>query len=118
MVKLNKSNFYYGLLTVTVCNTSFLYYHAKVSKRILYVESSIGKWGLGQNLKMENPKFPNLLVLEHLKSHFIKPSLLNKFLICFEINGLKYLKLTILRFLSRTPTYLYYSNSSKNIFYC
>ena len=26
---------------------------------------------LGQNLKMEKPKFPNLLILEHLKSHFI-----------------------------------------------
>ena len=34
----------------------------------------------------------------------------------FEINGLKNLKLTILRLLPRTPTYLYYSNSSKNIF--
>ena len=30
---------------------------------------------LGQNLKMGNPKFPNLLILEHLKSHFIKPQL-------------------------------------------
>ena len=29
--------------------------------------------GLDQNLKMESPKFPNLLILEHLKSHFIKP---------------------------------------------
>ena len=37
-------------------------------------------------------------------------------MICFEINGLKNLKLTILRFLPRTPAYLYYSNSSKNIF--
>ena len=38
--------------------------------------SSMGKWGgLGQNLKMEKPKFPNLLILEHLKSHFIKSQL-------------------------------------------
>ena len=32
---------------------------------------------------------------------------------CFEINGLKTLKLTILRFLTQPPTYLYYLNSSK-----
>ena len=74
--------------------------------------------GQGQNLKMEKPTFPNLLILEHLKSHFINPSLLNTFLMCFEINGLKYLKLTILRFLPRLPIYPYYSNSSENIFYC
>ena len=74
--------------------------------------------GLGQNLKMEKPEFPNLLILEHLKSYFINPSLLNTFLMCFEINGLKYLKLTILRFLPRPPIYPYYSNSCKNIFYC
>ena len=29
--------------------------------------------GLGQNLKMEEPTFINLLILEHLKSYFIKP---------------------------------------------
>ena len=69
--------------------------------------------GLGQNLKMEKPKFLNLLILGHLKSHFIKPSL---FFMYLEINGLKYLKLTILRFLSRPSTYLCYSNSSINIF--
>ena len=28
--------------------------------------------GLGQNLKMEKPKSPNLLILERLKSHFIE----------------------------------------------
>ena len=28
-----------------------------------------------ENLKMEKPKFPNLLILEHLKSHFIKSQL-------------------------------------------
>ena len=52
---------------------------------------------------MEKPKFPNLLILEPLKSHFIKSSLLNKFFMCFEINGLENLKLTILRFLSLEP---------------
>ena len=39
--------------------------------------SSMGKWGgLGQNLNMEKPKFPNLLILEDLKSHFINPDLI------------------------------------------
>ena len=60
----------------------------------------------GQNLQIEKTKFINLLILEHLKSHFIKPQFM-----CFEINGLKCLKLTILPYPS-------YSNSSKNIFYC
>ena len=63
--------------------------------------------GLGQNLKMEKPKFLNLLILEHLKSYFIKPQFM-----CFEINGLKCLNLTILRFLPRPPIYPYYFNSS------
>ena len=54
----------------------------------------------------------SLLILEHLKNYFIKA--LNKFLMCFEINGLKNLKLTILRFFA--PSCTYYSNSSKNIF--
>ena len=71
--------------------------------------------GLGQNLKMEKPKFFNVLILGHLKSHFIEPQL-TKFYMCFEITGLKCLKLTILRFLPRPPIYPYYSNSSKNIF--
>ena len=57
-------------------------------------------WGLGQNLKMEKQKFINLLILEHLKSHFIKPQFM-----CFEINGLKCSKLTILRFLLRPPRF-------------
>ena len=68
---------------------------------------------LGQNLKMEKAKFLNLLILEHLKSHFLKSQFMY-----FEINALKCLKLTILRFLPTAPIYPYYSNSSKNIFYC
>ena len=28
-----------------------------------------------KKLKMEKPKFPNLLILEHLKRQFIKPQL-------------------------------------------
>ena len=52
---------------------------------------------------MEKPKFPNLLILEHLKGHFIKPSLLNKFFICFEINELENLKLTIFELLAWNP---------------
>ena len=70
--------------------------------------------GLDQKPQNGKPKFPNLLILEHLKNHFIEP--LNKFLVCFEINGLKNLKLTILRFFARTlhfPILLY---SCKNIF--
>ena len=70
---------------------------------------------LDQNLKMEKRKFINLLILGHLKSHFIKLQL-TKFFMCFEINELKCLKLTILSFLSRPHIYSYYSNSSKNIF--
>ena len=53
--------------------------------------------GLGQNLKMEKLKFLNLLILEHLKSHFIKPRFM-----CFEINGLRCLKLTFEVF-AQTP---------------
>ena len=68
----------------------------------------------GQKPQNGRTKFLNLLILEHLKNHFIEA--LNKFLMCFEINGLK--NLTVFRFLPGPPTYLYYSNSSKNIIYC
>ena len=54
----------------------------------------------GQKPQNGGTTFLNLLILEHLKRFFIKA--LNKFLICFEINGLKYLKLTILRFFAGT----------------
>ena len=37
-------------------------------------KSSIGKCG-PKTSKWQKPKFPNLLILEHLKSHFIKPQL-------------------------------------------
>ena len=50
----------------------------------------------GQKTQNKRTKFINLLILEHLKNYFIEA--LNKFLMCFEINGLKNLKLTILRF--------------------
>ena len=65
--------------------------------------SSIDKWGGGPGQKPQNGriKFLNILILEHLKNHFIEP--LHKFLMCFEINGLKNLKLTILLFFARTP---------------
>ena len=46
-------------------------------------------------------KFLNLIVLVHLKNYFIEA--LNKFLMCFKINGLKNLKLTILRFFVWSP---------------
>ena len=29
--------------------------------------------GLGQKFQNEKPKFPNLLILEHSKTHFIEP---------------------------------------------
>ena len=38
------------------------------------------------------------------------------FLVCLEITGLKTLRLTILRFFAQTPIYIYYLNSSKDIF--
>ena len=43
----------------------------------------------GPNQKPSNkqPKFLNLLILVHLKNYFIEA--LNKFFMCFEINGLK-----------------------------
>ena len=64
--------------------------------------SSMYIWGFrAKNHKMEKPKFPNLLILEHFKNHFIE--FLNKFLMCFEINGLKNLTLAILWFFARNP---------------
>ena len=42
--------------------------------------------GLGEKPQNGKPKFLNLLILEHLKNYFIEP--LNKFSMCFEINGL------------------------------
>ena len=51
-------------------------------------ESSIQKWGDQANKPSnKQPKFLHLLVLVHLKNYFIE--VLNKFLMCFEINGLK-----------------------------
>ena len=57
--------------------------------------------GPGQKPQNGRTKFPNLLILEHLKNYFIEA--LNIFLMYFEINGLKNLKLTILWFFARTP---------------
>ena len=68
--------------------------------------------GPGQKPQNKRTKFLNFLILVHLKNCFIEA--LNTFLMCFEINGLKNLKLTILRFFA--PSYTYYSNSIKNIF--
>ena len=51
--------------------------------------------GPGQKPQNKRTKFLYLLVLVQLKNYFIEA--LNKFLISFEINGLKNLKLTILR---------------------
>ena len=57
--------------------------------------------GPGQKPQNGRTKFLNLLILEHLKNYFIEA--LNIFLMYFEINGLKNLKLTILWFFARTP---------------
>ena len=58
-------------------------YHCRDSNHALFIfvykegvsgVISIGKWGFwAKKHTMEKPKFPNLLILEHLKSHFIKP---------------------------------------------
>ena len=71
-------------------------------------------WGLGQKPQNKRTKFLNLLVLEHLKNYFIEA--LNTFLMYFEINGLKNLKLTILRFFAQSPHLYILLYSSKNIF--
>ena len=70
--------------------------------------------GSGQKPQNGKTKFLNLLILEHLKNYFIEA--LNKFLMCFEINGLKNLKLTILRFFAQSPHLYILLYSSKNIF--
>ena len=51
-----------------------------------------GGGGGGSDQKPQNKrtKFLNLLVLVHLKNYFIEAP--NKFLMCFEINGLKNLQ--------------------------
>ena len=69
---------------------------------------------LGQKPQNKRNKFLNLLILEHLKNYFIEA--LNKFLMCFEINGLKNLNLTILRFFAQSPHLYILLYSSKNIF--
>ena len=65
----------------------------------------------GPKTSNKQTKFLNLLILEHLKNYFIQA--LNKFLMCFEINGLKNLKLTILRFFAQSPQYICYSTAVK-----
>ena len=57
--------------------------------------------GPGQKPQNGRTQFLNSLILEH----FIEP--LNKFLMCFEINGLKNLKLTILWFFDRLPPFIH-----------
>ena len=57
--------------------------------------------GPGQKPQNKRTKFFNLLVLVHLKNCFIEA--LNKFLMYFEINELKNLKLTILRLFAWSP---------------
>ena len=61
--------------------------------------------GPGQKPQNKRTKFLNLLVLVHLKNYFIE--VLNKFLMCFEINVLKNLKLTILMVFCLVPPFMY-----------
>ena len=70
--------------------------------------------GLGQKPQNKRTKFLNLLILVHSKNYFIEA--LNKVLMCFEINGLKNLKLTILRFFAQSHHLYILLYSSKNIF--
>ena len=70
--------------------------------------------GTRPKISNKRTKFLNLLVFVHLKNYFIE--VLNKFLMCFEINGLKNLKLTILRFFAWSPQLYILLYSSKNIF--
>ena len=58
--------------------------------------SSRGIWGSGgggsgQKPSNKQPKFLNFLILVPLRNYFIE--VLNKFLMCFKINGLKNLHL-------------------------
>ena len=68
----------------------------------------------GPKTSNKQTKFLNLLILEHLENYFIQA--LNKFLMCFEINWLKNLKLTILRFFAQFPQLYILLYSNKNIF--
>ena len=68
----------------------------------------------GQKPQNKRTKFLNLLVLVHLKNYFIEA--LNTFFMCFKINRLKNLKLTILRFFAWSPIYTYYSTAVKAFF--
>ena len=71
--------------------------------------------GPGQKPSNKQLKFLNLLILVHLKNYFIE--ILNKFLMCFEINGLKKFSANHFDgFLPGPPIYLYYYTDSKNIF--
>ena len=70
--------------------------------------------GPGQKPQNKQIKFLNLLVLVYLTNYFIEA--LNKFLMCFEINGLKNLKLIILRLFTRSPQLYILLYGSKNIF--
>ena len=84
----------------------------KLVKTAMQVFSSLCKWGVwAKTSKLKNNNFL-IYDLRALKKLFYNLRL-NKLLMCFEINGLKCLKLTILRFLPRPPAYTYYSNSSK-----
>ena len=72
--------------------------------------------GPGQKPQNGKTKFLNLLILEHLKNYFIEA--LNKFLMYFEINGLKNLKLTILWFFCPEPLFIYTTLIPVKTFYC
>ena len=71
--------------------------------------------GPGQKPSNKQPKFLNLLILVHLKNYFIE--VLNKFLMCFKINGLKNFKLITLMVFCLVPPFIYtIIQVGKNIF--
>ena len=70
--------------------------------------------GLGQKSQNKRTKLLNSLILEHLENYFIDA--LNKFLMCFQSNGLQNLKLTILRVFAQSHHLYILLYSSKNIF--
>ena len=90
----------------STCRTRLLLFTLIYEQKVVCINGGSGP----KNTKWKNQisQFTNFRAL--------KKNPLNKFLMCFEINGLKNLKLAILCFLPEPPIYTYYSNSSKNIF--
>ena len=98
----------------SLCQTSYFRYHKIFFVHHIWLHiQGVGKknlffvlvvWvlgGPGQKSSNKQPKFLNLLILVHLRNYFIE--VLNKFLMCFKINGLKNFKLTTLMVFCLVP---------------